>query len=153
LARRPTTGYDREYAKSKKIRRVPINRQLSIILREWKGRCPSDVLVFPRSDGRMRIRERPPAGFTDDLAGARCHAITFHDLRHTAASHMVMAGMHLRTVQNILGHSTIQVTERYAHLAPDFMRTDVDRLSLDIGRWGRLQALDGDVAPSPKATG
>ena len=146
-------SYDREYTKSKRIRRVPINRQLSIILREWRGRCPLDELVFPRDDGTMRIRERPPAGFNEHLAGARCHAITFHDLRHTAASHMVMAGMHLRTVQNILGHSTIQVTERYAHLATDFMSTDVDRLSLDIGRWGRLQALDGDAAQLPKVTG
>jgi integrase len=139
-------SYDREYTKSKRIRRIPINRQLSIILREWKKRCPSELLVFPKPDGAMRARERPPADFGDHLAAARCHAIRFHDLRHTAASHMVMAGMNLRTVQNILGHSTIQVTERYAHLAPDFMSTDVDRLSLDIERWGRIRVLDGGTS-------
>ena len=139
-------SYDRDYTKSKKIRRVPINRQLAIVLREWKRRCPSELLVFPKADGTRRARERPPIDFADHLTGARCHAITFHDLRHTAASHMVMSGMHLRTVQKILGHSTILVTERYAHLAPDFMSTDIDRLSLDIGRWGRVQVLDGGAA-------
>jgi integrase len=139
-------SYDRDYTKSKKIRRVPINRQLSIILREWAKRCPSKELVFPKPDGTLRPRERPPAAFAEHLTGARCHLITFHDLRHTAASHMVMAGMHLRTVQKILGHSTIQVTERYAHLAPDFMSTDIDRLSLDISRWGQLEVLDGGAA-------
>jgi site-specific recombinase XerD len=41
---------------------------------------------------------------------------------------MVMAGLSLRAVLVMLGHSTIQVTERYAHLSPDFMEREADRL-------------------------
>ena len=53
---------------------------------------------------------------------------TFHGLRHTAASQMVMAGVDLRTVGKILGHKTAQITLRYAHLEPDYLKGAVDRL-------------------------
>lgn len=43
---------------------------------------------------------------------------SLRSLRHTYCSHLVMAGVHLRTVQVLAGHSSITVTEKYAHLAP-----------------------------------
>jgi integrase len=135
-------SYDRAFTKSKKVRRVRINRQLSIILRDWRTRCPAGELVFARAKGGMRARERPPVGFEKHLTAARCRPVHFHGLRHTAASLMVMSGISLRAVQVTLGHSTIQVTERYAHLAPDFMEREADRLSLDVGGWGEVIKLD-----------
>lgn len=45
----------------------------------------------------------------------------FHDLRHTFASNFLMGGGNIYDLQKILGHSTIQVTERYAHLTPDHL--------------------------------
>ena len=46
----------------------------------------------------------------------------FHDLRHTCAAWLVQAGVPLTEVRDVLGHSTIKMTERYAHLAPENVR-------------------------------
>ncbi|MEC7728557.1 MAG: tyrosine-type recombinase/integrase [Pseudomonadota bacterium] len=44
-----------------------------------------------------------------------------HICRHTFASHFVMNGGHILTLQKVLGHSDLKLTMRYAHLAPDFL--------------------------------
>lgn len=54
--------------------------------------------------------------------------ITFHTLRHTYASWLVIGGVDLYRVRDLLGHSTITLTERYAHLAPRHHRDDVERI-------------------------
>ena len=51
-----------------------------------------------------------------------------HTLRHTFASHLVMKGVDLPTVKKLMGHSDIQTTMVYAHLAPDHLAEAVDRL-------------------------
>src|SRR6185295_5054457 len=53
--------------------------------------------------------------------------VTLHTLRHSFASHAVMNGVDLFTVGKLLGHKTIQQTQRYAHLAPDHMRSAVEQ--------------------------
>src|SRR5207245_9439222 len=74
--------------------------------------------------------EREPKGSRRPLGIAAKKVGTFpvgkgwHLLRHSFASHCVAAGYHLREVQVWMGHSTIQVTERYAHLAPKKGSTD-----------------------------
>jgi len=52
----------------------------------------------------------------------------FHDLRHTAASHMIMSGVDIVTVKEILGHKSLTMTLRYAHLAPSHRQKAVDAL-------------------------
>jgi integrase len=62
------------------------------------------------------------------LSKVGIHNFHWHDLRHTFASRLVMAGVDIRTVQELMGHKTIQVTMRYAHLAPVHQLEAVQRL-------------------------
>jgi site-specific recombinase XerD len=53
---------------------------------------------------------------------------SLHTLRHTFASHLIMSGADLYTVQKLLGHSSIKTTEIYAHLAPDYLKSAIAKL-------------------------
>ncbi|QBK30221.1 tyrosine-type recombinase/integrase [Roseitalea porphyridii] len=70
-----------------------------------------------------------------------------HMLRHTCASRLVQAGIDLRRVQAFLGHQTIQMTLRYAHLATD----DLDQCVMALDRINARAARDADKAGNPKA--
>jgi integrase len=66
--------------------------------------------------------------FENACTKARITGFRFHDLRHTAASYMVMAGVPMKTVGEILGHKTATMTERYSHLTPEHKRQAVELL-------------------------
>jgi site-specific recombinase XerD len=57
------------------------------------------------------------------------HKFRFHDLRQTFASHLIMRGAGLKTVQELLGHSDIKMTMRYAHLFPGHLQESVNLLN------------------------
>jgi len=52
----------------------------------------------------------------------------WHDIRHTFASRLVMAGVPLKAVQELMGHRSIEMTARYAHLAPDYQFAALENL-------------------------
>jgi len=110
--------------KSGKGRTIPLSDRAREVLRErWKERAEGCDLVFHR-DGR-------PLGDVKTAFHAACRRaglgpeVTFHTLRHTWASHAVMNGAPLPAVQAVLGHSTITVTMRYSHLAPNTLAAAV----------------------------
>ena len=70
----------------------------------------------------------PRFWFDQAVTDANLADFTWHCLRHTFASRLVMAGVDLRTVQELMGHKTIQMTVRYAHLAPQHRLAAVQRL-------------------------
>jgi len=73
---------------------------------------------------RMRINRQ----FRKAAEKACIANIRFHDLRHTFASRLVMGGIDIYRAQTLLGHKTARMTQRYAHLSPDFLREAVDTL-------------------------
>ena len=66
--------------------------------------------------------------FQDACKKARVANFRWHDIRHTFASRLVMAGADLVSVQGLMGHKNIRMTMRYAHLAPSHLRDAVRKL-------------------------
>ncbi len=141
--------------KSARIRHVPILDPLVPVLRAWRLRCPSEV-VFPGETGRPQsasarvLQEKLKRSLTRaGLLKSKEHSdapharLTFHDLRHTFASHWVMHGGDLFRLQKILGHASTQMTQRYAHLAPEAFASDWGRLGDMVPKDGEVVAFGG----------
>ncbi len=101
------------------IRHIPMNSVLRSALLDRRKHATSDY-VFPG--------EIPSRWFTRVCKEVEIRDFTWHSLRHTFASRLVMAGVDLRTVQELMGHRTITTTMRYAHLAPAHQAEAVERL-------------------------
>jgi len=115
-------------AKSHLTRHVPLNRDAVETLRTWRSRrgADDDVYVFPGPQGEPMTTLK--TAWLRLAKAARLKHFTFHDLRHTFASKLVMAGVDLNTVRELLGHADIKMTLRYAHLAPEHKQAAVDTL-------------------------
>lgn len=116
--------------KNGRSREIPMDRDVYDALVTLKGRQDAG-LVFARGDGEAWGQIR--TAFDTALKRAGIDGFRFHDLRHTAASHWIMRGASLKEAQELLGHQSITMTVRYAHLAPERLRAAVARLE-GLGR-------------------
>src|SRR3989441_9595642 len=113
-------------SKNGESRHVPMDATLSALLRVYSRRLGTD-LVFSSSSGGHIVDVR--TGFQNACKRAELTDLHFHDLRHTFASQFVMAGGDLYILKEILGHKSITMTQRYAHLSPTYKIKAIDRMN------------------------
>jgi integrase len=156
--------------KNGKIRRIPLFGLALEAIKQWSNMQsnPKVGIVFPNENGgfRKEISHKLWGRYLED-AGIERH-VRFHDLRHTCASSLATGWWgrrwSLEEVKNLLGHGTINLTERYAHLADTVVEQAASETLAPIGqskagnaekteekgaflnRWSQVQLLSG--APS-----
>ena len=138
------------HTKNGKRRAIPINETArSVLIRRQHVRAehyPASPWVFAHENGdRIKdVKRSFRAACT--LIGIKDFRI--HDLRHTCASLAVSEGVPLTAIRDLLGHSSVTVTERYAHLAPENVRDAVavlDRIRSHSGHTGNIGANANNV--------
>jgi len=80
-----------------------------------------------QEDGRGAVQVLP-GGLPAGEGKAGLSGVKFHSLRHTFASHLVMAGVDLVTVKELLGHKSIKMTMKYSHLSQEHKRKAIEIL-------------------------
>jgi integrase/recombinase XerD len=119
-----------QQGKGRKDRNVMLSRVLLDTLRRyWKERKPRHWL-FPGQRGNQPVHETViQRAFAEAKVRARIDKdVTFHSLRHGFATHLMEAGVAPRTIQALLGHRSLSTTERYTHVAGDYLRTTASPL-------------------------
>ena len=118
-------------SKSGQSRDVPMTAEARAVLESLREQQqqPSDPdgHLFTLADGK-RLQSVGHKTWHDLMGAARIKNFRFHDLRHDYASRLVMADVDLYSVSKLLGHSDVAMTQRYAHLAPDYLRAAVRKL-------------------------
>jgi len=110
-------------------RQIPLNEGMVELLSQYRPTgAEKTAYVFPGEDGeKLKMKLRKALIATAKKAGME-DVTKIHTLRHTFASHLVMNGVDLPTVQKLLGHADIQTTMIYAHLAKDHMANAINTL-------------------------
>jgi integrase len=129
-------------SKNGEPRHVPMDSTLAPLLKSYPRRPGSDLVFSNPTGGRYKeVRQ----GFKMARERTGLSDLHFHDLRHTFASHWMMNGGDLFLLQRILGHKSIAMTQRYAHLSPAYTRAAVSRID---NMWREL----GSPSARPNAT-
>jgi integrase len=134
-----------------KWRYVPLNSVSRAAFKQLMDRNRESPWVFTNTRGDKLRGHRD--WFEPTVKLARVKDYTWHDNRHTFASRLAMAGVDLRTVAQLMGHRSIQMTMRYSHLAPDHQQNAVERLvnnQASSSKSRRRRPAKGTFLPKPR---
>ncbi len=117
-----------EQGKGRKDRHVMLSRKTLDLLRQWwkvrpsrfdAGIPPEERFLFPGRQPGVPTSTRQLNRLFHKAAEAAAikKGVTLHGLRHSFATHLLERGTHIRTLQALLGHSKLETTARYAHVA------------------------------------
>lgn len=122
-----------DQGKGRKDRYVMLSQSLLETLRAYWRESKPKVFLFPGLGGKKPLcvsAAQKAFGLARLQAGIK-KPVSFHTLRHSFATHLIESGTSVRTIQALLGHRSLQTTERYMHLAQNYLHqttSPLDRL-------------------------
>jgi integrase len=114
--------------KSNKVRRIPICDELQAVLERAMGRSKGYEYVFTSRRGKRYTSNGFRSAWDRIVAEAGIEDFHLHDLRHTFATRLRRRGVGVDVLAKLLGHSTLSMTTRYAHVEADLLRDAVSKL-------------------------
>lgn len=111
--------------KNYKKRFVPLNEAMVDLLNSLMDRESEFVFLSTKGEPLNSIKKP----FNNAVKKAGIDDFRFHDLRHTFASHYLMSGGDLMSLKDILGHSSMKMVMRYAHLADSYRRKMINNIN------------------------
>lgn len=133
-------------SKNGEARHVPMTSVVREILTRLPRPLDKTALVFPNNAPGPDLRWAEKT-FPGAVSAAQIEDFRFHDLRHTFASRLAMAGVDLLTLKELGGWKTLAMVERYAHLSPGHRQSAIERLvTRQMGGGNRSGDRNG-VAP------
>ncbi len=127
--------------KTRVIPMTPILDNTLFAMRQTSG------WVFNQTDDDLNVAKRAADGLARMCKRNGIERIGWHRLRHTFASRLVILGVAIYPVQKLLGHSSIKMTERYAHLSPNVLQEAVAVLSIENPNFGQYVGSEKLLAP------
>ncbi len=131
-------------------REIPMNQMLYETLQGIPRRINSPYVFVDDVGCRFKDVKR---SFKTACRRAGIKDFRFHDFRHTFASHLVMAGVDLVTVKELLGHKTLTMTLRYAHLSPSHKANAVSLLDNKLNNNSSIQKVYNRQESNKKGLG
>lgn len=116
-------------SKNKTTRHIYLHDDAISTLRGWEKSAEVKEYVFPGKEGKRL--DNINKAWKSLVSTANLKDFRWHDLRHHFASKLVMQGTDLNTVRELLGHSDIRMTLRYAHLDPSHKAAEINKLKLN----------------------
>lgn len=114
--------------KNNESRHIPISRTLLPVLRALWNQYPHSTYIFAKPDGTAYGNWR--RAFESACRRANVKNFRFHDLRHTFASCLGMAGYNAYIIKALMGHKTLEMSARYTHIADDQLKAAVDGIGV-----------------------
>ncbi len=139
--------------KNKQTRYTHMSKTVwEVFKRKDKDKENPEDLIFKTKDGRPLGSNAPKAfksavkalGFNDGVSDPR-DRISFHSLRHSFASWLAIEGTPLLTIKELLGHKTLAMVQRYAHLSPGAKKEAVRRIQEKLSQTGESKVVPLDV--------
>ncbi|MFH1823770.1 MAG: tyrosine-type recombinase/integrase [Candidatus Firestonebacteria bacterium] len=131
--------------KNDEIREIPMSREVREILWRLCASKRKKDFIFVTKGKKRYSRNGVRTAFGTALSNAGIDNFRFHDLRHTFASHLVMSGVDIVTVQKLLGHKDIKMTMRYSHLAPKFKQDAIYKLEDSLNKKSNVANFGHDL--------
>lgn len=119
-------------------RKIPLTAYAAAKLRVYKAeqqlKGTWNELVFPGEEGNYYSKSALRAALDRLIARLKLPILRVHDLRHTAATEMLISGMNPESVRKVMGHGSLEMTMKYVHFLGDTLKQDVQKYSayLDV---------------------